>query len=79
MICGFDDLPVEIRDFLMKLQKKWVGTNIQDWIHIKIPALKNRSIVEALNDGDRKSVDKVLLYHADIDQTPYTVIKGESK
>jgi hypothetical protein len=55
----YDDLPGHLRRYVAKFG--WPSDRTQDWLSRPIPVLADRSILQALEDGDVQSVNGVVL------------------
>jgi len=60
---SFDDLPGYLKRYLEKFG--WPRRELESWLNDPIPALGNRSILQALTDGAQKEVNNVVLYVGD--------------
>jgi len=59
----FDKLPGHVKRYIKKWG--WSDEELSKWLQDKIPALGNRSVIEALSYGDFQSVNTVVLIVGD--------------
>jgi hypothetical protein len=60
---SFDDLPGYLRNYCQKFG--WSHEKLEEWVRKPIPVLGNKSILQALSDGQQTQVNEVVLTTAD--------------
>lgn len=60
----YADLPGYLRRYIRRFA--WSEQRIEEWLRQPVTALANRSILQALADGDLDSVNNVVLHVGDV-------------
>lgn len=55
----FEYLPNYLKDYLKKFG--WSDIELENWLNEPVPALGNKSIFQAMSDGQREQVNRVVL------------------
>lgn len=56
---GYDDVPGHLKRYIAKFG--WPNERVEEWLRRPVAVLADRSLLQALEDGDLQSVNNVIL------------------